>query len=46
MQAIDRGAHLVILNNTETYLNVRADTAITEDIAEILPVIAKKVTNG
>ena len=46
MQAIDRGAHLVILNNTETYLNVRADTAIIEDIADILPAIAKKVING
>lgn len=46
MQAIDRGAHLVILNNTETYLNVRADTVITEDLADILPVIAKKVIHG
>lgn len=46
MQAIDRGAHLVILNNTETYLNIRADTAITEDIADILPAIARKVING
>lgn len=46
MQAIDRGAHLVILNNSETYLNVRADTVITEDIADILPAIAKKVLHG
>jgi len=46
MQAIDRGAHLVILNNATTYLNVRADVVIQEDIASILPAIAEEVLNG
>ena len=46
MQAIDRGAHLVILNNTVTYINVRADVVIEEDVAEVLPVIAEQVLNG
>lgn len=46
MQAIDRGAHLVILNNSPTYLNVRADAVIQEDVAEVLPVIAEHVLNG
>jgi NAD-dependent deacetylase len=46
MQAIDRGAHLVILNNSATYLNVRADVAIQEDIAEIIPAIAEQVLDG
>ena len=46
MQAIDRGAHLVILNNTVTYLNVRADVVIQEDIAAIIPAIAEQVFNG
>ena len=46
MQAIDRGAHLVILNNSATYLNVRADVVIKEDVAEVLPVIAEQVLNG
>ena len=46
MQAIDRGAHLVILNNSITYLNVRADVAIEEDVAEIIPAIAERVLNG
>ena len=46
MQAIDRGAHLIILNNTETYLNVRADIAFMEDVAEIIPAIAEKVIHG
>jgi NAD-dependent deacetylase len=46
MQAIDRGAHLVILNNTNTYLNVRADVTLYEDLAEIIPAIAEQVLNG
>ena len=46
MQAIDRGAHLVILNNATTYLNVRADVTIQEDIADIIPAIAEQVLNG
>jgi NAD-dependent deacetylase len=46
MQAIDRGAHLVILNNAETYLNVRADVVIQEDVAAIMPAIAEQVIHG
>ncbi len=43
MQALDRGAHLVIVNNTPTYLNVRADAVILEDVAEIIPAITESV---
>jgi NAD-dependent deacetylase len=46
MQAIDRGAHLVILNNSTTYIDVRADVVIQEDIAEVIPAIAEQVLNG
>ncbi len=46
MQAIDRGAHLIILNNTPTYLNVRADVTIEEDVADIIPAISEQVLNG
>lgn len=46
MQALDRGAHLVILNNSATYLNARADLVILEDVAEVLPVIAEQVLHG
>ena len=46
MQALDRGAHLIIVNNAQTYLNVRADVAILEDVAVIIPAIAEKVLNG
>jgi NAD-dependent deacetylase len=43
MQALDRGAHLIIINNTPTYLNERADLALLEDVAEVIPLIVKQV---
>jgi NAD-dependent deacetylase len=46
MQALDRGAHLIIINNAQTYLNVRADVVILEDAAVIIPAIAEKVFYG
>ena len=46
MQALDRGAHLIIINNTPTYLNVRADVVIMDDVATTLPQIAKRVFHG
>ncbi|MEW5941689.1 MAG: Sir2 family NAD-dependent protein deacetylase, partial [Chloroflexota bacterium] len=46
MQALDRGAHLIIINNTQTYLNVRADAAILEDVAVVIPAIAERVLHG
>ena len=46
IQALDRGAHLIVVNNTPTYINVRADVVILEDVASILPEIAKRVLYG
>lgn len=46
MQALDRGAHLIIINNTPTYLDVRADAVLRGDVAEIIPAIAEQVTDG
>jgi NAD-dependent deacetylase len=43
MQAIDHGAHLIIINNSPTYLNMRADIVLPEDVAKIIPAIADKV---
>jgi NAD-dependent SIR2 family protein deacetylase len=43
LQALDRGAHLVIVNQSPTYLSVRADAVILGDVAEVLPMIAKHV---
>lgn len=46
MQALDRGAHLIIVNNTDTYVNVRADVVIMDDVASVLPEIVKRVLHG
>ncbi len=46
MQALDRGAHLVIINNSPTYLDVRADSVIQGNVADIIPAIAEQVGNG
>jgi len=46
MQALDRGAHLIVINNTPTYINVRADVAILDDVAAIIPEITKRVFHG
>ncbi len=46
MQAVDRGAHLIVINNSPTYINVRADVVIMDDVAVILPEIAKRALHG
>ena len=46
MQALDRGAHLIIINNTPTYVNVRADVVLMEDVASMIPEITKRVLHG
>ena len=46
MQALDRAAHLIIVNNSPTYLNVRADLIFEEDVADILPVIVEQALHG
>ncbi len=43
MQTLDRGGHLIIINQTQTYLDVRADLVFSEDAAEVLPKLVKEV---
>jgi NAD-dependent deacetylase len=43
MQAVDRGAHLIIVNNAPTYISVRADINIYADAVLVVPEIAKRV---
>lgn len=40
MRAIENGAHLIIINHTETYIDVRADIVFAADVAEIIPKLA------
>ena len=46
MQALDHGAHLIVINQTPTYLNVRADVVFMDDVTTIIPEIAKRVLHG
>ncbi|MCC7117240.1 MAG: NAD-dependent deacylase [Anaerolineales bacterium] len=46
MQALERGAHLAIVNHTPTYLNVRADVVFDQDVSLVIPAIVEKVLNG
>jgi len=43
MRAVENGAHLIIINHTETYIDVRADVVFEEDVADIIPLIVKEV---
>lgn len=45
MRALENGAHLIIINHSTTYLDVRADVVFHEDVAQILPRIADEVLN-
>lgn len=46
IHALDHGAHLIIINNTETFLDVRAELMIHANVADILPRIADEVLNA
>jgi len=43
MRALESGARLVIINRMETYIDVRADVVLHEDVAEVLPRIVNEV---
>jgi NAD-dependent deacetylase len=44
--ALDNGAHVIIVNNAETYIDVRADVIIRADVADIFPLISEGVLNA
>jgi NAD-dependent deacetylase len=46
MQAVDRGAHLLIVNNSPTYLDVRADAVLHGDVVDIIPAIVEQALHG
>ncbi len=43
VHALDKGARLVVVNRTPTYIDVRADVLIRGDVAEVIPEIAAEV---
>jgi NAD-dependent deacetylase len=46
LRALEHGAHLVIVNNAQTFMDVRAEAIIHADVAEILPRIAGEVLHA
>jgi NAD-dependent deacetylase len=44
MRALENGARLILINYSDTYLDVRADVVFHEDVAGILPLIVEQVT--
>jgi NAD-dependent deacetylase len=46
IQALDHGARLIIINNASTFMDVRADVVIHNDVAEALPQITSEVLNA
>lgn len=46
MFAVDNGAQIIIVNNSETYIDVRAAVIIRADVADILPLISDEVLNS
>jgi len=43
--ALDNGASLIIINKTNTYIDIRADIIIRADVADIFPQISEKILN-
>jgi NAD-dependent deacetylase len=43
LEAIEHGAHLIIINQSSTYLDERADIVIRDNVATILPAIVNEV---
>jgi NAD-dependent deacetylase len=43
MRALENGAHLIIINQSPTYLDVRADVVFHEDLAQIVPLMVNAV---
>ena len=43
MRAIEHGAHLIIINQSETYIDVRADVVLSADVAKVIPWIVTEV---
>ena len=43
MRSLENGAHLILINHSQTYLDVRADVVFHESVEEIIPGIVREV---
>lgn len=46
VRALDAGAELVIVNKSETFMDVRASIILRGDVVDLIPLIAEEVLNG
>ena len=46
MNTLESGGHLIVINQSDTYIDVRADVVFHENVVDILPIIAAGVLNG
>jgi NAD-dependent deacetylase len=46
MRALENGAHLILINQSQTYLDVRADVVFHDDVLDILPRLVDEVLGG
>ncbi|UCH59190.1 MAG: NAD-dependent deacylase [Anaerolineales bacterium] len=46
VRALDHGARLIVINQMETYIDVRADIVFGDDVAKIIPLIVREVIDG
>jgi NAD-dependent SIR2 family protein deacetylase len=46
ISVVDKGAQLIVINHSETYINTRADLVFLQDVALIIPLIVKEVLGG
>jgi NAD-dependent deacetylase len=46
MRALENGAHLILINHSETYLDVRADVVFHEDVEEIIPRLVEHLASS
>jgi NAD-dependent deacetylase len=43
LRALEKGAHLILNNHSQTYLDSYADAVLREDLAEVIPALARQV---
>ena len=46
VEAADRGASIIVINQTPTYMDARADVVLHGDVADLLPAIAARVLSS
>jgi NAD-dependent SIR2 family protein deacetylase len=43
MCALENGAHLIVINKTQTFIDVRADAVVHDDVINIIPEIVTRI---